>query len=186
LPSSSHKIVVIFTSYVNTKQIYNPKNIPIGWDGKPIPYWLYKIHGLGVEYKCEICGGASYWGRKAFEHHFQEGRHTYGMKCLKLPNTLQFKEITSIEDALKLQKKLLEDEKKKEFRADIEEEFEDENGNIVKQASVWSHYYLYNMPETVSAEIADLAPGTYTVEIVARGFWRTESENTLKSELELK
>ena len=117
----------------DTKPIYNPKNIPIGWDGKPIPYWLYKIHGLGVEYKCEICGGASYWGRKAFEHHFQEGRHTYGMKCLKLPNTLQFKEITSIEDALKLQKKLLEDEKKKEFRADIEEEFEDENGNIVNK-----------------------------------------------------
>ena len=64
--------------------------------------------------------------------------------------------------------------------------FKNENGNIVKQASVWSHYYLYNMPETVSAEIDDLAPGTYTVEIVARGFWRTESENTLKSELELK
>lgn len=26
----------------------NPKNVPIGWDGKPIPYWLYKLHGLGV------------------------------------------------------------------------------------------------------------------------------------------
>lgn len=40
----------------------NPKNLPIGWDGKPIPYWLYKLHGLGLEFKCEICGGASYWG----------------------------------------------------------------------------------------------------------------------------
>ena len=20
--------------------IYNPKNLPLGWDGKPIPYWL--------------------------------------------------------------------------------------------------------------------------------------------------
>lgn len=19
----------------------------MGWDGKPIPYWLYKLHGLG-------------------------------------------------------------------------------------------------------------------------------------------
>ena len=42
----------------------------MGWDGKPIPYWLYKLHGLNKEYKCEICGGASYWGRRAFEKHF--------------------------------------------------------------------------------------------------------------------
>jgi hypothetical protein len=34
--------------------IYNPLNLPIGWDGKPIPYWLYKLHGLGTEFKCEI------------------------------------------------------------------------------------------------------------------------------------
>lgn len=27
-------------------------NYPVGWDGKPIPYWLYRLHGLGVEYKC--------------------------------------------------------------------------------------------------------------------------------------
>ena len=26
---------------------YNPKSLPMGWDGKPIPYWLYKLHGLG-------------------------------------------------------------------------------------------------------------------------------------------
>lgn len=52
------------------KPKYNPKNLPMGWDGKPIPYWLYKLHGLGVEFKCEICGGASYWGRRAFEKHF--------------------------------------------------------------------------------------------------------------------
>lgn len=82
------------------KPIYNPKNIPLGWDGKPIPYWLYKLHELGKEYKCEICGNASYWGRKAFERHFQEWRHSYGMKCLKIPNTVHFKEVTSIEDAL--------------------------------------------------------------------------------------
>ena len=42
----------------------------MGWDGKPIPLWLYKLHGLGIEFKCEICGGASYWGRRAFERHF--------------------------------------------------------------------------------------------------------------------
>lgn len=79
---------------------YNPKNLPLGWDGKPIPYWLYKLHGLSIEYKCEICGNYSYWGRRAFERHFQEWRHAYGMKCLRIPNTVHFKEITSINDAL--------------------------------------------------------------------------------------
>lgn len=52
-------------------KIYNPLKLPLGWDGKPIPYWLYKLHGLGVEYSCEICGGFKYMGRKAFERHFQ-------------------------------------------------------------------------------------------------------------------
>lgn len=36
----------------------------LGWDGKPIPYWLYKLHGLGVTFSCEICAGATYQGRK--------------------------------------------------------------------------------------------------------------------------
>lgn len=36
--------------------VYNPLKLPLGWDGKPIPYWLYKLHGLNQEFKCEICG----------------------------------------------------------------------------------------------------------------------------------
>ena len=39
---------------------YNPKNLPLGWDGKPIPYWLYKLHGLNISYGCEICGNYTY------------------------------------------------------------------------------------------------------------------------------
>ena len=112
------------------KKLFNPKNIPMDWDGKPLPYWLYKVHGLGVEHKCEICGGASYWGRRAFEHHFQEWRHAYGMKCLRLPNTLQFKNITRIEDALKLHHKLIEEKNRTEFNPETEEQYEDENGNV--------------------------------------------------------
>ena len=49
---------------------YNPKNLPLGWDGKPIPYWLYKLHGLNISYTCEICGNATYKGPKAFQRHF--------------------------------------------------------------------------------------------------------------------
>lgn len=67
--------------------IYNPLKLPLGWDGKPIPYWLYKLHGLNQEFKCEICGNYSYWGRRAFERHFKEYRHQHGMRCLGIPNT---------------------------------------------------------------------------------------------------
>lgn len=44
-------------------RIYNPLKLPLGWDGKPIPYWLYKLHGLGTEYRCEICSDYVYQGR---------------------------------------------------------------------------------------------------------------------------
>ena len=54
-----------------TDKLYNPLKLPLGWDGKPIPYWLYKLHGLSVSYTCEICGNYTYMGRKAFEKHFQ-------------------------------------------------------------------------------------------------------------------
>jgi hypothetical protein len=42
--------------------IYNPLKLPLGWDGKPIPYWLYKLHGLNQEFKCEICGNYRWAG----------------------------------------------------------------------------------------------------------------------------
>jgi splicing factor 3A subunit 3 len=110
---------------------YNPLNLPIGFDGKPIPYWLYKLHGLNVEYKCEICGNYSYWGRRAFERHFQEWRHAHGMRCLRIPNTMHFREITRIEEAIQLHKKLLQDHQMDMFRPDEEEECEDSLGNVM-------------------------------------------------------
>ena len=118
------------------KPLYNPLNLPIGWDGKPIPYWLYKLHGLGVEFTCEICGNYSYWGRRAFERHFQEWRHAYGMRCLKVPNTLHFKEITRISEVLErksysVYRKLQESHQLELFRPDVEEEFEDTQGNVM-------------------------------------------------------
>lgn len=32
-------------------------------------------------------GGASYWGRRAFERHFREWRHENGMRALGIPNS---------------------------------------------------------------------------------------------------
>ena len=47
------------------------------------------------------------------------------MKCLKIPNTIHFKNVTDIEEALKLHKKILAENYQKTFKPDYEEEFED-------------------------------------------------------------
>ena len=113
--------------------VYNPLNIPLGWDGKPIPYWLYKLHGLGVEFKCEICGNQSYWGRRAFDLHFQEWKHAHGMRCLGVPNTKHFHDITSIEEVLLLYSKIKHTIAVEQFAGEMDEEFEDTEGNILNR-----------------------------------------------------
>uniref|UniRef100_A0A453S451 Splicing factor SF3a60 /Prp9 subunit C-terminal domain-containing protein n=1 Tax=Aegilops tauschii subsp. strangulata TaxID=200361 RepID=A0A453S451_AEGTS len=114
------------------QQIYNPLKLPMGWDGKPIPYWLYKLHVL--EFKCEICGNIcgnhSYWGRRDYERHFKEWRHQHGMRCLGIPNTKNFNEITSIEEAKALWERIQAKQGLNKWRPDLEEEYEDKDGNI--------------------------------------------------------
>lgn len=105
-------------------------NYPVGWDGKPIPYWLYRLHGLGVEYKCEICADTSYWGLKNFQMHFQQWRHAQGMAALGIPNTKHFQDITSIADAQALWRTMQQVDKQRTWRAQDDEEFEDEEGNV--------------------------------------------------------
>lgn len=112
-------------------RIHNPLKLPISWDGRPIPYWLYKLHGLGVEYPCEICGGFVYAGRRAFEKHFAEARHAYGLKCLGITNGSLFREITSIDEATKLQMKLNQDKKDENLKGRDIEEMEDGEGNVM-------------------------------------------------------
>merc|ERR1739845_17223 len=85
-------------------RIYNPLKLPMGPDGKPIPYWLYKLHGLNLKIECEICGNYVYEGRRSFEKHFKEPRHHQGMQALGIPNTNIFFEITKINDAIDLWK----------------------------------------------------------------------------------
>ena len=88
-----------FDSDEDDEHVHNPLKLPLGWDGKPIPYWLFKLHGLDKEFSCEICGGASYRGRREFERHFRETRHATGMRALGIPNTKEFYEVTRIADA---------------------------------------------------------------------------------------
>lgn len=112
------------------ERIYNPLKLPLGWDGKPIPYWLYKLHGLGVEYRCEICSDHVYMGRKNFDRHFQESRHAFGMRALGLPNTKHFHEITRIDDALSLAERLKQEGRHEIFEQETMEELEDDEGNV--------------------------------------------------------
>ena len=106
------------------------KKLPLGWDGKPIPHWLYKLHGLGKDFKCEICGNFTYHGQRQFEQHFQEARHAHGMRCLGIPNTTHFRNITSIADAKALHRKMLEDADATRREDGNGEEFEDDDGNV--------------------------------------------------------
>jgi splicing factor 3A subunit 3 len=111
------------------EEIHNPLKLPLGWDGKPIPYWLYKLHGLNMEYTCEICGNYSYWGRRAFERHFSEWRHQHGMRCLKIPYSKAFNEVTSIDDARALHKNLSQRDAGV-FDVTVDAEVEDAQGNV--------------------------------------------------------
>ncbi|KAL8924409.1 MAG: hypothetical protein Q9172_002711 [Xanthocarpia lactea] len=115
------------------EKIYNPLKLPLAWDGKPIPYWLYKLHGLGVEFNCEICGNFVYMGRRAFDKHFNEARHIYGLKCLGITNTTLFREITNIEDALKLWDKIARDKKKEKTGGENVVQMEDAEGNVMPE-----------------------------------------------------
>ena len=111
-------------------RIYNPLKLPLDWDGKPIPFWLWKLHGLGVPFTCEICGNFVYMGRRAFDQHFYEWRHSHGMKCLGIPNTSHFFQITKIEEVKGLWDKMRLTAKNEALRPDWMEECEDASGNV--------------------------------------------------------
>lgn len=113
--------------------IYNPLKIPLDFDRKPIPYWLYKFRGLNRYFTCEICGGYQYRGPRSFQRHFREWRHAHGMRCLGIPNTKDFHLITQIDDAINLYDKIKQVKAKSSYRPDEEEEFEDINGTVFRK-----------------------------------------------------
>eukprot|EP01147_Barroeca_monosierra_P010325 gene10325-2466_t len=105
----------------------------LGPDGKPIPYWLYRLHGLNIIYTCEICGNYPYRGPKHFQQHFTEWRHAQGMRALGIPNTKHFANVTNINDAKVLWNRLQQQKNKERFEPDQEEEYEDSMGNVVNK-----------------------------------------------------
>lgn len=115
------------------EKIYNPLKLPLAWDGKPIPFWLYRLHGLGVEFPCEICGNFVYMGRRAFEKHFNEARHIYGLKRLGINDTHLFRDITNINEALKLWDKRQRDKKRDKIDDGSIVQMEDAEGNVMPE-----------------------------------------------------
>lgn len=77
-------------------------DMPLGPDGLPMPFWLYKLQGLDVEYPCEICSNQIFKGRRAFEKHFTAPTHQYHLRCLGIEPSSMFKGITKIKEAQKL------------------------------------------------------------------------------------
>lgn len=114
-------------------RIYNPLKLPLDWDGKPIPFWLWKLHGLGVPFPCEICGNYVYMGRRAFDQHFYEWRHAHGMKCLGIPNTRHFFQVTQIEEVRRLWERMRVTARSEAFRPELMEECEDAVGNVYER-----------------------------------------------------
>ena len=125
-------VILIFNVF-QVADFYYQKNVPVDWEGKRIPYWLYKLHGLSHFYACEICDGAEYRGPRAFAQHFQQAKHSMGMKLLGIPNTKHFNNITSKQDAKALWCKIQNEKKQKMFTADVQEEYEDSLGNVISK-----------------------------------------------------
>ncbi len=61
------------------------------------------------------------------------------------------------------------------------------DGDIVKQLSIWSEYYFYDMPATRGIEVTELNSNSdYTVEVTANGFWMNSSATALKATVHTK
>ncbi len=69
-----------------------------------------------------------------------------------------------------------------EYVDDYNVYLKDSNGVTVRNSTIWSEYYFYNMPEKLSVTFDGLESGEYYVEIYANSFWKTRSKKPLKSE----
>ncbi|KAK4040869.1 hypothetical protein C8A01DRAFT_35139 [Parachaetomium inaequale] len=114
-------------------KLYNPLKLPLAWDGKPIPFWLYRLHGLGQEFPCEVCGNFVYRGRRAFDKHFNETNHITNLKRLGITDTYLFRDITSIEEAVRLWDKIQRDQNKGQIDDGAVVQMEDAEGNVMPE-----------------------------------------------------
>ena len=61
------------------------------------------------------------------------------------------------------------------------------NDEIVKQLSIWSEYYFYDMPKSLSLTVDGLEPhSVYSIKITANSFWLTTSVDSLTALVQTK
>lgn len=106
-------------------------SMPVGPDGVPMPFWLYKLQGLDVNYTCEICSNETFQGRRAFQRHFGGSKHRFRLRCLGIEPSPAFNGISSIEEAQQLQQKQQPATANNTPTATAE--VEDRQGNVMSQ-----------------------------------------------------
>lgn len=111
------------------------KELPLGADGVPIPFWLYKLQGLHHSYNCEICGNMEYKGRISFEKHFGSSKHQQGLRFLGVDeeSLTLFTNISKIEEAMDLWKIIKRERREKEGEMENTVEVEDNEGNVMSE-----------------------------------------------------
>ncbi len=57
------------------------------------------------------------------------------------------------------------------------------DGLMVRNSTIWSEFYFYNMPDKLNVKFDGIESGEYYVEIYANSFWKTRSEKPLVSEI---
>ncbi|KAG0667977.1 hypothetical protein C6P45_005161 [Maudiozyma exigua] len=105
-------------------------SMPVGPDGIPMPFWLYKLQGLDVNYTCEICSNETFQGRRAFQRHFNGSKHRFRLKCLGIEPSPAFNGISSIDEAQQLQANSTNTDT---AAATATAEVEDRQGNVMSQ-----------------------------------------------------
>nr|XP_019050393.1 splicing factor 3A subunit 3 [Kwoniella bestiolae CBS 10118]OCF29323.1 splicing factor 3A subunit 3 [Kwoniella bestiolae CBS 10118] len=113
-------------------KIYNPLKLPLGFKANiRFFHTLYKLHGLGVTFECEVCQ-STYQGRRAYDKHWQEAKHMYGLRALGIPQNgaFHFRGISTIADVLALADKLKREGRQSIAEAEKAEEMEDDEGNV--------------------------------------------------------
>ncbi|CAK7897080.1 pre-mRNA-splicing factor Prp9p [[Candida] anglica] len=114
---------------------YGFKNLPVGADGQPMPFWLYKLQGYNKSYDCEICGNVTYKGRAVFNKHFSSAKHQQGLKCLGITDEYLslFKSIVSIDEAVELWRGVKKEKRIREGDTENAVEVEDSEGNVMSE-----------------------------------------------------
>ncbi|VEU23715.1 DEKNAAC104932 [Brettanomyces naardenensis] len=121
-------------SSIEEEEIYNPMKLPLGPDGRPIPYWLWKVRGLDAEFRCEVCGNVSYKGRSNYAKHFSEPRHINGLRMLGVMEKFEiFKDLHKIDDVSALLNNLQKRQREAIHFEEAGEEVEDEDGNAISK-----------------------------------------------------